>query len=119
MIKKLILLVLAALILALPAKALELEGIFEGKIGLYEDIDCTKEVLAPKGTRTVYPGKTYYIKEQSSGRVFSGTTCYIYANAVYNALFGDVPYHGESDTWQRSMKLHGYAPSVSYSSFLS
>ena len=119
MIKKLILLVLAALILALPAEALELDGIFEGKIGLYEDIDCTKEVFAPKGTRTVYPGKTYYIKEQSSGRVFSGTTCYIYANAVYNALFGDVPYHGESDTWQRSMKLHGYAPSVSYSSFLS
>ncbi len=119
MIKKLILAFLAALMLSFPAGALELGGIFEGRIGLYDDIDCTVEVLAPKDTRTVYPGKTYYIREKSSGRVFSGTTCYIYANAVFNALFGDVPYHGASDTWLNSSKLHGYAATVSYSSFIS
>ena len=86
MIKKLILAFLAALMLSFPAGALELGGIFEGRIGLYDDIDCTVEVLAPKDTRTVYPGKTYYIREKSSGRVFSGTTCYIYANELTHSL---------------------------------
>ena len=117
MLKKIAAFFLAALLLSGPAEALELEKIESGRIELYEDIECTKEAIAPIGTRTVYPGKTYYIKERSSGRVFSGTTCYIYANAVYNALFGDVPFHGESDSWQSSTKLHGYARSVSYACF--
>lgn len=117
MIRKFISFILAALLIHGASAALELEKIESGDIELFEDLECTKEVKAPLGTRTVYPGKTYYIREKSSGRVFSGTTCYIYANAVYNALFGDVPYHGESERWENSVKLHGFASAVSYDLF--
>lgn len=36
---------------------------------------------------------------------------------MYNTLFGDVPYHGYSDTWENSRLASGYAESVSYESF--
>lgn len=92
-------------------------AVLSGSVGLYSDIGCTKEVLAAPGSSAVAPGKTYYIKERSSGKVFSGSSCYIYANAVYNTLFGDVPYHGYSDTWQQSACVASAKKSVSYADF--
>ena len=89
--------VLAALFFCVPAQALsgsdftddetlaqKLDAVFTGKARLFSN------------TKKGYPldsymgNATFYI----DGRV-GGSQCYIYANAVYFYLFGEIPYHGE------------------------
>lgn len=95
-----------------------LTKIFDGDAGLYAEAQCETAVSAPLGTSLLTTANTYFVREEHSGKLFSGSSCYIYANAVYNALFGDVPYHGYSDTWEHSRLAAGFAESVSYESFL-
>lgn len=85
----------------IPALAAGLDRVFSGEAGLYLDAECTKPASTPLGTSAVPLGKWYYVRE-ASGSLFSGTSCYIYANGVYATLFGDVPYHGSSETWRVS-----------------
>ena len=103
----------------IPALAQALDRIFSGTVAMYSDLKCTTLVRAPLGTRTVPVGTTYYAKENSSGKVFSGSSCYIYANGVYSYLFGDIPYHGWSSSWKNSRRVSGSMSLASYSSFAS
>lgn len=97
----------------IPTLAGALDAVFSGEVAMYTDIRCTVPASAPVGTRNVPPGRTYYVKSPS-GAVYSGTTCYIYANAVYAALFGDVPYHGDPGSWVNSERVGRNIASVSY-----
>ncbi len=96
--------------------AARLDAVFAGMPELYEDIRCTTRAAAPIGSRNVPLGKTYYVKG-ANGQVYSGTSCYIYANAVYATLFGDVPYHGEDAGWKNSYTAARNLSAASYSEF--
>ena len=67
-----------------PELAQKLTSVFEGKARLFSN---TKKGYA---LDSYMGGGTFYI----DGRV-GGSQCYIYANAVYYYLFGEIPYHGE------------------------
>lgn len=101
-----------------PSLSATLDRIFAGGLHLYTDIRCTQEASAPAGSRGVPPGKTYYVKSPA-GNVYSGTSCYIYANAVYATLFGDVPFHGDDVGWINSEKVASNLASASYEAFRS
>lgn len=96
--------------------AAKLDEVFAGTPDMYADIRCTSKAPAPIGSRNVPLGKTYYVKS-AGGQVYSGTSCYIYANAVYATLFGDVPYHGEDVGWKNSYTAARNLSSASYSEF--
>lgn len=102
----------------IPALASALDTVFSGAPKMYADIRCTTLAPAPIGSRNVPLGRTYYVKSPS-GSVYSGTSCYIYANAVYATLFGDVPYHGEPGSWVDSRRVGGNIASASYDTFAS
>ena len=102
----------------IPALAARLDAVFSGAPALYSDPACSVPASARIGYRDVPVGRTLYTRD-SRGNVYSGSSCYIYANAVYSALFGDVPYHGESSAWQNSRRVLGSAESVSCDLFLS
>ncbi len=100
----------------IPALADALNAVFAGDPAMYADIRCTLPARAPIGSRSVPVGVTYYVKSPG-GAVYSGSSCYIYANAVYAALFGDVPYHGDPGTWENSRRVGGNLESASYETF--
>ena len=102
----------------LPALASALDTVFSGAPRMYADARCTALAPAPIGSRNVPLGRTYYVKSPS-GSVYAGTSCYIYANAVYATLFGDVPYHGEPGSWVHSRRVGGNIASASYEVFSS
>ena len=101
-----------------PALASKLDAVFSGHPALYSDIACSQPVEAAIGSRTVPPGRAYYVRD-GLGNVYSGTSCYIYANAVYSALFGDIPYHGEPGTWLSSRLALKNAARASFELFSS
>lgn len=68
------------------------DEIFRGDIGIYnrKDTSDAYKVLAPLGP--IDPiSQTRYIKISNTGTWTWGSTCWVYANGVYNTLFGDVP----------------------------
>lgn len=85
----------------IPALAERLDLVFAGSPALYSDIQCRTPARADLNSRAVPPGTVYYVRS-AAGEVYSGTSCYIYANAVYAALFGDVPCHGDDVGWINS-----------------
>ncbi len=100
----------------IPALARSLDGILADTLDLYGDIGCTRRAAAPVGSRAVPPGRTYYVKSLA-GNVYSGTSCYIYANAVYATLFGDVPFHGQDAGWRRSENVASNLAEASFAAF--
>ncbi len=64
-----------------------LDLVFQGHAGLYTDYECTQEYLAPLGTYSV-PNWGDMLNVPDNQR---GWSCYIYANGVYYALFGECP----------------------------
>lgn len=100
----------------IPALSEKLDGIFSGTLRLYSDIHCRTQARAPLGSRAAPLGVTYYVKS-SGGTVYSGTSCYIYANAVYETLFGDVPFHGDDVGWDSSERVAANLSSASYEAF--
>ena len=58
-------------------------------------------------------------KQYAVANVISGQQCYIYAQAVYHYLFGDVPYHGSGigNYWNNSKRVLSNVTSVSCQSF--
>lgn len=103
---------------AIPALIQRLDRVLSGDVELYGDIQCSTAVRAPLNTRSTPLGKTYYVKS-AAGNVYSGTSCYIYANAVYATLFGDVPCHGDDVGWLHSRRVAGNLASASYGGFTS
>lgn len=102
----------------IPALAASLDKVFGGNPKLYSDIACTNPATAAIGSTSVPLGRTYYTRDLS-GNIYSGTSCYIYANAVYASLFGDIPYHGDPGAWQNSRRVLKNAASADYDLFAS
>ena len=77
----------------IPALAEKLDSIFGGSVGLYSGSSCEEQngVCAPLGCTDLNRGHCYYVWSEDSGYSISGYQCFIYANAVYNHLFADVP----------------------------
>ncbi len=92
------------------AYASKLDNIFQGNVALFSNYS-DKYAL----------GQSMNINRQYSvaGKI-SGYQCYIYANAVYYYLFGDIPYHGSgiSGYWKDSKTVLTNQSSASYSSFV-
>ncbi len=63
-----------------------LDKVFSGAAPLFQNEDKSYPIGSSIGT---YPGSPHRV----AGLL--GYECYIYANAVYYYLFGDVPYHGD------------------------
>ena len=69
-------------------------AIFKGDIDIHSDSSCKNEVSMPVGYR-MNVNNYYYVKSKKSGNNCIGMQCYIYANAVYNKLFGEWVRHGD------------------------
>lgn len=102
-----------------PALAAALDEIFAGDIDMYRDYKCTdaKEKFAPLGSSDLTEKNQYYITCPANEKVISGWQCYIYANAVYNKLFGEFVYHGSHDFLHSEVVIGGGAKTVSYEMF--
>ena len=66
----------------------KLDEIFVGDIDMFSDRGCNNEVSFYLGER-LSMSAAYYVKSKATGNVLGGYQCYIYANAVYNKLYGE------------------------------
>ena len=78
--------------------ASRLDEIFYGSVPIFQNEDKHYPVGSSIGT---YPDSPHRV----AGLL--GYECYIYANAVYYYLFGDVPYHGSSDYTRSTVPVRG------------
>ena len=91
-----------------PVLAAKLDNIFNGSVALFSNTSAT----FPLGS-SLDNNRDYYVAGTISGR-----QCYIYAQAVYYYLFGDIPFHGYGYSyWSRSNTVITNAASASYDSF--
>lgn len=87
-----------------------LDAIFKGELALFSNTPD----LFPLGS-SLNNSKLYYI---ANGRL-GGWQCYIYAQAVYYHLFGDIPYHGAGTMkWNNSQQVIFNETVASYELFL-
>lgn len=100
---------------ALLAKALN--EIFAGDIDLYVNAACTREKNAPLGSSPMTGGAMYWVESPVTGGTISGWQCYIYANAVYNKLFGEWIRHGDEDYARSEVVIGGGYSEVTYHMF--
>ncbi len=101
-----------------PALAKAFDAVFAGDIDVFLEIGCWNEQSMPLGY-SMNTSKEYYSKSKATGVVYSGYQCYIYANAVYNKLFGEVPYHGTNLHHSRvAMIGSGGKNTLSYQEFV-
>lgn len=96
-------------------------AIFSGEIGLRTGYNTTY-VNAPLGGYGPITATRYVYVENNKSWI-SGKTCFIYANAVYNTLFGDAPRHGSDLKWAPKSEIILKNPSAKsgrdlYQSFL-
>lgn len=100
----------------IPKLAAKLDEIFDGTLELYYDLDCTQRVYAPLGSHAVPYSSTLYTGTGYNKN--SGTTCWIYANAVYYTLFSEVTGNGSAGSNSESLNLSGTASKkLSYDNF--
>lgn len=86
----------------------KLNQIFQGEAALFTNSD----VRYPLGS-SMKTGTSYTV-----ANTISGYQCYIYAQAVYYYLFGDVIYHGDGyKYWSNSAKVLHNEKTVSYELF--
>lgn len=97
------------------ALAEKLNEIFDGDIDLYRNSGLTKESIVPLNDR-VNNDTLYYIKSKITGGTLCGWQCYIYANAVYNKLFGEFVGHANNLS-KSKIVISGGRKSVSYDLF--
>ena len=72
------------------ALANKLDAIFSGQASVYSNPGCTNLVNTALGTYSVpNNGVLQYVGAYGGGALNSGTSCWIYANGVYYALFGE------------------------------
>lgn len=91
------------------AYAGKLDNIFQGNVALFSN-SSDKYALG----QSMIMDRSY-----SVASTISGKQCYIYANAVYYYLFGDIPCHGSgiSGYWKDSRTVLTNQSSASYDSF--
>lgn len=94
-----------------------LDDIFAGDVDLYSNSSCTREKNAPLGSRPMTGSAMYWVKSPVTGEHISGWQCYIYANAVYNKLFGEWIRHGDEEYVYSEVVIEGGAREVSYEMF--
>ena len=86
----------------------KLNNVFRGEVQLFHDSD----VRLPLGT-SMKTGTSYNV-----AGIISGYQCYIYAQAVYYYLFGDVVYHGTGyKYWSNSQRVLHNKTVASYEVF--
>ncbi len=98
--------------------AAALDEVFAGDVDLFRDAAATKERLAPLGTSYLGGGSLYWVQNEQTGETISGWQCYIYANAVYNKLFGEWIRHGDEQYDHSVTVLSGGQREVSFSMFV-
>ena len=88
----------------------KLNEIFQGKAKMFSNSSDTYSL-----GQNINMNRQYAV-----AKVISGQQCYIYAQAVYHYLFGDVPYHGNGigDYWNNSKRVLHNVTSVSRQSFI-
>lgn len=95
------------------AYAAKLDNIFQGKVSLFSNTTA-KFALG----KSLNNSKQYYV---ANGTI-SGYQCYIYAQAVYYYLFGDIPYHGTGLSggkyWTNSTRVLKNQATISYEKLL-
>lgn len=92
------------------AYASKLDDIFQGRVPLFTSTSAT----FPLG-QSINNNEWYTV-----GGALKGKQCYIYSQAVYYYLFGDIVYHGNglsSAYWKNSKQIMSNSTSASYSSF--
>lgn len=87
------------------ALAEKLDEIFAGQLDLYYDAGCTNRVNAALGSYAVPNSVQLYVGSYNGGAMNSGWSCWIYANAVYYTLFGEVTGNGEPGLNSVSLNL--------------
>ena len=100
----------------IPYLADKLDEIFNGTLELYYDLDCTQRVYAPLGSCAVPYNSALYTGIGANKN--SGSSCWIYANAVYYTLFSEVTGNGSAGSNSESLNLSGTASKkLSYDNF--
>ena len=90
-------------------------AIINGDIDLFTNYACTKEFNIPIGN-SLNNNKVYCVKSKTTEKVLEGWQCYIYANAVYNRLFGEYVRHAEA-LKHSEIVITGGKSAVSYEMF--
>lgn len=103
------------------ALAEKLDEIFAGQLDLYYDAGCTNRVNAALGSYAVPNNNVIlYVGAYNGSAVNSGTSCWIYANAVYYTLFDEATGNGNPGQNSISLDLGNTATKqVTYENFLS
>lgn len=98
--------------------AAALDEVFAGDVDLYRNGYFSKERLVPLGTSYLNENNLYWVLNEETGVSISGWQCYIYANAVYNKLFGEWIRHGDEQYGHSEIVLSGGQREVSFSMFV-
>ncbi len=89
--------------------AAKLDSIFQGKVSLFSNTGDKFPLGSNLNNSSEY---------RIANNYYSGYQCYIYAQAVYYYLFGDVVYHGNgSKYWSDSQKVISNQTTASYDLF--
>lgn len=96
----------------------KLNSIFDGNVNIYHNVKCTEPMLAPFGCSDLKNNNIYkYIGPEGGPAICSGTSCWVYANAVYYTLFGESTFSGVAGA--NSVKLNTpYYPAATYENFV-
>ena len=100
------------------AMAQKLDAIFEGDAGIYRDLSCTKLVDTTLGSSPVKNNGVYmFVAPEDGSSPNIGTSCWIYANGVYNTLFGEATGNGIGENSEK-LNLQGTGSrALNYSNF--
>jgi len=103
---------------ASPLMAERLDSIFAGNLNIYHDVKCTDPMTVPFGCSDLKNNNIYkYIGPEGGPAICSGTSCWVYANAVYYTLFGESTFDGVA--MANSVKLKTpYYPAATYENFV-
>ena len=88
----------------IPGLAEKLDAIFDGEANVYYDRTCTKMVDTKLGTSRVPNNGVNKYTGGGNAELNVGTSCWIYANAVYYTLFGETT--GNGTAGENSEKLN-------------
>lgn len=98
--------------------AAALDEVFAGDIDMYRDASCTKERIVPLGGTCMTESNLFWIQNVQTEETVAGWQCYIYANAVYNKLFGEWIKHGDEAYAYSEIVLEGGQREVSFAMFV-
>lgn len=98
--------------------AAALDEVFAGDVDLFRDASAAKERIVPLGTSYLNGGNMYWVMNEQTGEAISGWQCYIYANAVYNKLFGEWLRHGDEQYDHSEIVLSGGQREVDFLMFV-